>query len=232
MKQGIQEFHRKFVLAPADKAANNVVVVLRLYYINTLKQELGGTKTYERISTDERSIVNTHSIDFTAKFAVSIKENTLYWLPKLHKRPYKARFIANSISCTTTVLSKLLTSCLTAVKKHWIRYYDTVYERDGINYFWSIKNSNDVLNKFKSKNFQASKLSTYDFSTLYTTLPHHLIKDKLIDLINRTFIRIFSLDIMRQTACLVVNPIIVDGYASLFNCTTAVRASDSMTASS
>ena len=41
----------------------------------------------------------------------------------------------------------------------------------------------------------------------------------------------YSLDIMRQTACL-VNPIIVDGYASLFNCTTAVRASDSMTASS
>ena len=36
---------------------------------------------------------------------------------------------------------------------------------------------------------------------------------------------------MRQTACLVVNPIIVDGYASHFNCTTAVRASDSMTAS-
>ena len=43
-------------------------------YINTLIQELGSTKTYERISTDERSIVNTHSIDITAKFAVSIKE--------------------------------------------------------------------------------------------------------------------------------------------------------------
>ena len=40
------------------------------------------------------------------------------------------------------------------------------------------------------------------------------------------------LDIMRQTACLVVNPIIVDGYASLFNCTTAVRVSDPMTAAS
>ena len=37
---------------------------------------------------------------------------------------------------------------------------------------------------------------------------------------------------MRQTACIVVNPIIVDGYASLFNCTTAVRASDSMTVTS
>ena len=92
-------------------------------FIISKQQELGSTKTYdERISTDERSIVNTHSIDITAKFAVSIKEKknrlpTLYWLPKLHKRPYKARFITNSSSCTTTGLSKLLTSCLTAVKK-------------------------------------------------------------------------------------------------------------------
>ena len=37
-------------------------------------QELGSTETYERISTDERAIVNTHSVDITAKFAVSIKE--------------------------------------------------------------------------------------------------------------------------------------------------------------
>ena len=31
------------------------------------------------------------------------------------------------------------------------------------------------------------KIKTYDFSTLYTTLPHNLIKDKLIDLIKITF---------------------------------------------
>ena len=100
---------------------------------------------------------------------------------------YKARFIATSSSCKTTILSKLLTSCLTAVEKHWITYYDNVCERDGINYFWSINNSNKLLNKFKSKNFKASKLSTHDFSTLYSMLPHHLIKDKLIDLINQMF---------------------------------------------
>ena len=39
---------------------------------------------------------------------------TLYWLPKRHIKPYNARCIANSSSCTTTELSKLLTSCLTA----------------------------------------------------------------------------------------------------------------------
>ena len=126
---------------------------------------------------------------------MSIKEKqdrlpTLYWLPKLHKRPYKARFIANSSSCTTTVLSKLLTSCLTAVKKHWIRYYDTVYERDGINYFSQLKILMMFSINLNLKTFRLLNcLHMIDFSTLYTTLPHHLIKDKLIDLINRTFIR-------------------------------------------
>ena len=51
---------------------------------------------------------------------------------------------------------------------------------------------------------------------------------KLINLYKRTG---YNLDIMQQTACLVINPVIVDGYASLFNSTTAVRASDSMMAS-
>ena len=108
---------------------------------------------------------------------------------KLHKRPYKARFIANSSSCTTTELSKLLTSCLTAVKNHVIRYCEKVYERSGKNLFWSFKNSGEVLNKLKSRGFHATSLSTYDFSTLYTTLPHNLIKEKIINLIEWTFKR-------------------------------------------
>ena len=57
LKQGIQEFQRKYVLVPADKAANNVVVVCRLHYINTLKQELNGTNAYEETSIDEKSVV-------------------------------------------------------------------------------------------------------------------------------------------------------------------------------
>ncbi len=107
----------------------------------------------------------------------------------MHKTPYKARFIANSSSCTTTKLSVLLTSCLTAVKEHVIRYCEKVFETTGKNLFWSIKNSNDVLKKLKSNNFQAFCLSTYDFSTLYTSLPHNLIRDKLTSLIGKTFAR-------------------------------------------
>ena len=37
--------------------------------------------------------------------------------------------------------------------------------------------------------------------------------------------------VMQQTACLVINQTTVDSYASLFDCMTAGRSSDSMTAS-
>ena len=95
-------------------------VVCLLHYINTLKQELNGIKAYKETSTDEKTVVTSHSHDLPYKFAVNVKEckdklPTMYWLPKLHKRPYKAS------SCATTVLFKALTSGLTAVKSRFIR---------------------------------------------------------------------------------------------------------------
>ena len=63
---------------------------------------------------------------------------TLYWLPKLHKRPCKARFIANSSYCMKTELSKLLTACLTSVK-HVNKYCKKVYKRSGKIYFGLFK---------------------------------------------------------------------------------------------
>ena len=91
--------------------------------------------------------------------------------------------------------------------KHVIKYFEKVYERFGKNLFWSIKKPNEILDKLKARDFNATSLSTYDFSTLYTTLnkcdtlilivvfpdhthyflPHNFIKDKLIDLIERIF---------------------------------------------
>ena len=40
----------------------------------------------------------------------------------------------------------------------------------------------------------------------------------------------YNLNVMRQSACLVFNPITVDHYAAFFNCTPVGRASDSMMA--
>ena len=40
----------------------------------------------------------------------------------------------------------------------------------------------------------------------------------------------YNLNVMRQSTCLVINPITVDGFAANFNCTPMDRASDSMMA--
>ena len=40
--------------------------------------------------------MNGHCNHLALKFSVCVKERQdMYWLPKLHKTPYKARFIAN-----------------------------------------------------------------------------------------------------------------------------------------
>ena len=140
------------------------------------------------------SLIGIDRYHMAAKFGLFVDEDhsklpTLFWLPKLHKRPYKSRFIANSSACTATELSILLTSCLTAIKNHVIKYCTTVYERNGKDLIWSIKNPGEILNKLESRGFLASGLSTYDFSTLYTTLPHNLAKEKLTELIEQTFNR-------------------------------------------
>ena len=38
----------------------------------------------------------------------------------------------------------------------------------------------------------------------------------------------YNLNVMQQSACLVINPITVDGFAAPFNCTPVDRASDFM----
>ena len=53
---------------------------------------------------------------FDVKAKKSRQSSYVVWLPKLHKKSYKARFIAYSSSDRTIELSKMLTSSLTAVK--------------------------------------------------------------------------------------------------------------------
>ena len=165
-----------------------------MYYVDVLQKELTNSQTYTAVQLSEPDIISEHLKTCDGfRSAPDINQHklpTMYWIPKLHKTPYKARFIANSSSCTTTKISKLLTSCLTTIKDHVKLYCDTVYENSGINMFWSIINSTDVLSKLENEQYHVSALSTYDFSTLYTTLPHHLIKEKLNYLIEHTFTKV------------------------------------------
>ena len=66
---------------------------------------------------------------------------SLYWIPKLHKDPYKERYIAGSSHCSTKPLSKILTTILTTVKEGLQTYCEEVYSTSGVNQMWILKNS-------------------------------------------------------------------------------------------
>ena len=91
-------------------------------------------------------------------------------------------------TCLTKELSNHLTKILSAVKEGQHKYCETVYSRSGINHMWILKNSKDLLDNLKSRSFsQVSSIKTFDFSTLYTTLPHDKLKTRLKETIHKAF---------------------------------------------
>ena len=114
----------------------------------------------------------------------------LYWTPKLHKVPFKNHFIAGSSKCTTKDLSCLLTKVLTTVKDGLIRYNNTKASRNGVNSMWIVKNSTSLLSSLDQLDVRkATSVQTYDFSTLYTSIPHNLLKSRITALIHNSFKR-------------------------------------------
>ena len=152
-------------------------------------KELSKSSTFIPTQSTEQILTTQHS-HYTEKLEVPSKDNilpTMYWVPKLHKTPYKHRFISASSRCSTTNLSIHLTSALTCIKELLIKYCAKTYENSGVNYFWSVKNSLEVLEKLQTIKRPVTAIDSYDFSTLYTTLPHNLIKSKLGQLIKWSF---------------------------------------------
>ena len=154
-----------------------------------MRNEITNSNTFELTLSSEQKITQEHHKSIPLLFTTSdyITVPTLYWLPKLHKKPFKFRFISASSKCSTTKLSKLLTNALSTIKNFVINYCNKCYEHSGVNYFWSIKNSLEVLDRLRNSQVPFECVDSYDFSTLYTTLPHQLIKDKLSALIKWSF---------------------------------------------
>ena len=46
LKKKMEKLHSKYVFAPADKAANNVIIIWKRYYLDVFKEELNSTSTY------------------------------------------------------------------------------------------------------------------------------------------------------------------------------------------
>ena len=192
----LKQFHQQFVLVPADKAGNNIIVVCKKYYVDVVIKELmnvGLPSTYVGSNDSHDHIVSKHLYDLRQWNinVPSVMEQlpAFYWLPKLHKDPYGSRFIAASNRCTTKPLSELLTKCLTTVLIHFREYCGGIFRNTGVNCFWVINNAQAVLHSMQTLNntSTAKTLDTFDFSTLYTTIPHQSLKNSMKHLIEEAF---------------------------------------------
>ena len=64
---------------------------------------------------------------------------------------------------------------------------DTFFSRSGITQMWILKTSNDLLETCSRSQYICNSIKAFDFSTLYTTITHTLIKSKIKELILRWF---------------------------------------------
>ena len=109
----------------------------------------------------------------------------LYWTPKLHKSPYKHRFIAGSSKSTTKDLSCLLTKLLSTIKDGLVRYCNTKTRRNGVNNMLILKNSTSLLSSLDQLDVRtATSFQTSDFLTRYTSIPHDLLKSRISNLVH------------------------------------------------
>jgi hypothetical protein len=191
--------HDKYVIVSGNKAPNKIVFVCKSHYIDCLIKELGignslDNPTYTPTRHPKEEILDNHRT-VLCSFGISTKDEeldlpSLYWVFKLHKYPFKQRYIAGSANCSTKPLSKLLTCSLSAVKTGLQSYCDTSYSRGGVHQMWILKSSKDLLEHIKYTPLSSyNSINTFDFSTLYTTIPHSKLKDKLREFVQLCFIK-------------------------------------------
>ena len=144
-------------------------------------------------SSDE--IIGSNIKDLKSKFGIGniSQENhclpNMYWLPKIHKSPIKARFIIASPKSSVKPLSKAITSVFQLFYKQIESYNDKCRYFSGVKNFWVVQNNRPVIDAMTKLNARkkAKSISTFDFSTLYTKLPHDKLLNVLFKLIDFCF---------------------------------------------
>ena len=100
-----------------------------------------------------------------------------------------ARFIIGSKCSSLKPLGKDITRIFKVIFHHKRRYYRKAGFFSGLNNFWCVDKSSDITNtldRFNRKG-KALSVSSFDFSTLYTKIPHDKLIDVLCKLVDSTF---------------------------------------------
>ena len=91
------------------------------------------------------------------------------------------------LSYTRTLMGKGLLQL--QIDVHFREYCNGIYNRTGVNCFWIVDNSQQVLNRIRKTNYfsPAKHFDSFDFSTLYTSIPHDSLKITLTSLVKEAY---------------------------------------------
>ena len=194
----LAELQRKFVIVPIDKASNNISIVCKRFYVQKLLTEVGvpgdTSSTYKLSERNPEDIIDDNSV-VCEQFGLNLEERLkslpfMYWLPKMHYNPPRFRFIVASSSCSTKPLSSLASTIYKHIFKQIQNFHSKSTFYKNHNRFWVIENSKPIIEKLEKINSSktgAKDISTYDFSTLYTKLPHDDIIKNLSEIVDFVF---------------------------------------------
>ena len=200
-REYLSYLHEHFVLARIDKATGNVSIICKRFYAEVLVKELGlderdnNNGTYVHVSdTSTEAIIQKHIRELSSKLGIDLSEEDqclphMYWLPKKHKVPSKQRFIVAAVKCTLKPISKMVTSLFKLFYRQIENYNKKLSFFSGVNKFWVILNNTPIreaIDKLNSRKC-AKSITTFDFSTLYTKIPHDKLIDVLHNLVNFCF---------------------------------------------
>ena len=77
---------------------------------------------------------------------------------------------------------------LSTIKNGFLRYCNTETSRIGVNNMWILKNSTRLLSSLDQLDVcTATSVQTFDFSTIYTSIPHDLLKSRISNLVHNAF---------------------------------------------
>ena len=110
----------------------------------------------------------------------------MHWFPKIHKTPDRAKFIIASKNCSTKPLSGVISKVFKMLIKHVEHFHKKIILFSSYKKFLVVENSFPIIEKLdiiKTRK-KVKHISTYDFSTLYTTIPHNLLIKVFSDIIH------------------------------------------------
>ena len=193
----LKTLHSKYVLVPIDKAANNVSIICKRFYVEVILKEIGilgeGNNTYLKSNLSKEHIIHDN-VKYAKRLKINVTDKELdlpamYWIPKKHKHPTGKRFIIASKQCSTKQISAAVSNVFKLIYNQVEKFHKKAKFLCNYNKFWVLQNSNPVLETLNHINRKknAKSISTFDFSTLYTKLPHDKLVKELSEVIDFVF---------------------------------------------